>query len=501
MADQEQHGFGSSMDEIAGGISKKEGGGKAIKFAAVGVLGAVCLGGVLFLLSLDKEPETETPLQASQTTAFPEDRVEYVAPTLPTRPEPTVIVDDSAARAQAERVKTLEEQNAAMLAQLEALQTRLEQGATQPIDEVTRGDFELASLGDLEANTSEEETNALNVLTDTMRTELAQIKTAAEESSRAAQTRIEEMQLAAQRAQEQRELDQDMWENQRQAMELELATLRANAQNGNGNTGPTLEELQRQEELERQAAAQERLAQLREEERAFQQARIDSDMVMGGSGSSAGEEAAQRALSERQAFVAGAGGNVQVSKATHIARPDITVIQGSIIQAALETAIDSSLPGVIRAVVSEDVHSLDGSNILIPRGSKVFGEYQSDLSVGDSRILVAWTRIVTPSNRSVVISSFGGDDLGRSGTTGHVNRRFGERFGSAAMVSLIGATPALAASTQENELAAGVAESVGEDLATATTSTIADLINIQPTIHVAQGSRITILLDRDLQMP
>jgi type IV secretion system protein VirB10 len=183
-----------------------------------------------------------------------------------------------------------------------------------------------------------------------------------------------------------------------------------------------------------------------------------------------------------------------------IANPSNTVIQGTMIQAVTETALDSSLPGAIRAIISEDVFAFDGSRVLIPRGSRLIGRYRSGLDIAQKRVTIAWDRIVMPDNQTVSISAFGGDELGRSGATGVVDKRFGERFGSAALVSLITALPRAAASQVENETTSDVLENVGDDLANATGNAINEYLTIGPVIYVDQGSRVTVMVDRDLEI-
>lgn len=190
----------------------------------------------------------------------------------------------------------------------------------------------------------------------------------------------------------------------------------------------------------------------------------------------------------------------EVTRAEVIANPSHTVPQGTMIQAVTETALDRSLPGAIRAIVSEDVHAFDGSRVLIPRGSRLIGRYRSGVALAQSRVMVAWDRIILPDNQSVQISAYGGDELGRSGTTGFVDTRFAERFGSAALISLIGALPAAAAGQIEDEAAADVASDVGSDLRDSTQSVMQDYLAIKPVIHVDQGTRITVMVDRDLEI-
>lgn len=126
--------------------------------------------------------------------------------------------------------------------------------------------------------------------------------------------------------------------------------------------------------------------------------------------------------------------------------------------------MDSTLSGVIRAVVSEDVHSFDGTRVLISRGGQLIGRYRSEVSLAQSRVMVGWDRIILPDDQITRISAFGGGELGRSGVTGAVDTRFGTRLGSAALISLIGAVPTAAAARIDDDTTSDAASDVATDL-------------------------------------
>lgn len=126
--------------------------------------------------------------------------------------------------------------------------------------------------------------------------------------------------------------------------------------------------------------------------------------------------------------------------------------------------------------------------------------YLKSLDVGQGRILVGWTRIVTPDGQSVQMEAFGGDAQGRSGITGKVNSRFGMRFGSAALISLLGAAPAIAAAKVSDATTSDTAQNVANDLSGATSTAIDAYINLPPIISVAPGAAITVMVDRDLEI-
>ncbi|MHA7852883.1 TraB/TrbI/VirB10 family type IV secretion system protein, partial [Roseovarius sp.] len=179
-------------------------------------------------------------------------------------------------------------------------------------------------------------------------------------------------------AEAQRALERQLTERDRELdqlrMDLELARL---APPEPTSLGPSEEEL-RLAELERRRAAE---AEARAE-------RIASPMIaFSGMGAGADRENTLEAarLNADEAFVRSGAQPAQVTRAEVIANPSNTVVQGTMIQAVTETALDSTLPGAIRAIVSEDVHSFDGTRILIPRGARLIGRYRSDVALAQSR--------------------------------------------------------------------------------------------------------------------
>jgi hypothetical protein len=115
-----------------------------------------------------------------------------------------------------------------------------------------------------------------------------------------------------------------------------------------------------------------------------------------------------------------------------LASTDQVVPQGTIILAVLETAIDSDLPGLVRAVVSRDVRGFDGSKVLIPRGSRLVGQYSSGIALNQSRAFVIWTRVLRSDGVSVQLVSAATAET----TTGAQQIATGIRKWAAAMLAL-----------------------------------------------------------------
>ena len=262
-----------------------------------------------------------------------------------------------------------------------------------------------------------------------------------------------------------------------------------------------LEERQRQEDEQRQREA-ERVAQELLTAQIVSPSVVYADGPRAASAGTTNPTATTGAdgptLSENEQYLRQGARPLDVQEASQLAFPERTLSQGSVIQAALQTAINSDLPGSVVAVVSEPVPAFSGDQILIPRGSRLFGQYRSGIELNQKRILILWTRVLTPDGTSIEIASVGGDQLGRSGLTGIVDTKFAERFGGAALISLIGAAPAVAANSADNETASEVLQGVSEDLEDAVGSVIAEQVSISPTIYIDQGASVTVLVDRDV---
>jgi len=419
---------------------KKRGGARPSPLTAIlGVAGTVAVGGLAWA-ALQPVPEAPLPTAAPEEFQTAESRFGDLAP-MPVAdpaPPPAEIGPSAPELALMENLATLR-------AELEELRARPAEASDSGAEQ---------AIADLTA-------------------QIAALQTASTEAQRALERQLTERD---------RELDQ-------LRMDLEVARLTPPAPT---DLGPNEEELQLAE-LERRRIAE---AEARAE-------RIASPMIaFSGMGAGADRENSFEAarLNEDEAFVRAGARPAPVARAEAIVNPGNTLVQGTMIQAVTETALDSTLPGAIRAIVSEDVHSFDGTRVLIPRGARLVGRYRSDVALAQSRAMVAWDRIILPDNQTVEISAFGGDELGRTGTTGFVDTRFTQRFGSAALISLIGALPAAAAGQIEDEAAADMASDVGTDLRDSTQSVMQDYLAIRPVIHVDQGTRITVMVDRDLEI-
>lgn len=205
---------------------------------------------------------------------------------------------------------------------------------------------------------------------------------------------------------------------------------------------------------------------------------------------------AARDLNSNERFAERAGNReTEVAHAQRLPNQESLVVQGTMIAGVMETALNSDLPGFARAIVTRDVLSFDGSQVLIPAGSRVIGEYNSGVAQGASRIFIVWNRLIRPDGVAVALGSPAVDDLGRGGLGGHVNRHFLQRFGGAILLSVLGGgTNLLAQSLNRNSTVIVSSNSEASSLG----STVARPNDIAPTISTPQGAAVQIFVARDL---
>lgn len=171
--------------------------------------------------------------------------------------------------------------------------------------------------------------------------------------------------------------------------------------------------------------------------------------------------------------------------------------KGAFIDCTLETAIDSTLPGVTTCITATDTYSTDGSVVLLERGTKLVGETRGQVGQGAARIFVLWTEARTPTGVVVPLASPGTDELGRSGLPAHVDRHFWDRFGAAILLSIVnGAVQAgIQAASHNNGSSVIVNPSATTDVMT---EVLHSTVAIPPTLTKQQGDRIQVLVARDV---
>lgn len=205
-----------------------------------------------------------------------------------------------------------------------------------------------------------------------------------------------------------------------------------------------------------------------------------------------GEQAANGPRPQSGASGPGFGGTAR-ARAGAFANQGTTITQGTLIPAVLESALDSTRPGFARAIVSRDVRGFDGTRVLIPRGSRLIGEYGSDNESGQKRALITWTRLIRPDGATVAIDSPVADTMGRTGVRARVNSHFFERFGGAILQSVLDIGTNVAARAIDSPTVIALPGSFS-----GAPSQRVQPQQITPTLSVRRGTSVSVFVTRDL---
>ena len=197
--------------------------------------------------------------------------------------------------------------------------------------------------------------------------------------------------------------------------------------------------------------------------------------------------------------------NAETDKRTvsegRLARPasHYIVQAGSVIPAALITGIRSDLPGEITAQVTENVYdSPSGKFLLIPQGARLIGQYDSQISFGQSRVLLMWTRIIMPNGASIVLEHQpGADSAGYAGLEDDVDYHWGNLAKAAAISTLLGIASELVLNSNNSivqALRTGAENTVNQTGQTL----VSRQLNVQPTLTIRPGFPVRVVVNRDL---
>ncbi len=222
---------------------------------------------------------------------------------------------------------------------------------------------------------------------------------------------------------------------------------------------------------------------------------------------------------------------VEVAKAEQNKRIDALVPQGTMIRGVLETAVQTDLPGMVRAVTTEDVWSFDGRRILIPSGSRMIGEYNAGVEQNQRRAFIVWNRLMRADGVSLNLGSIGTDELGVSGSAGDVNNHYLAKYGSAILLSTLSAGAQILSTSQGSQsyntgpitstiqdpttgkvtstttypdsniggdLAAKGAAVAAQSFSQVAQEMLKNSLNVKPTISINQGTPVAIFVRRDL---
>lgn len=215
------------------------------------------------------------------------------------------------------------------------------------------------------------------------------------------------------------------------------------------------------------------------------------------------EGAEQNRQGAKQSFVKqDTDTNIYGSGTLQTPRSPYQIMAGTVIPAALITGINSDLPGQIIATVTENIYdSVTGQYLLVPQGSRLLGQYDSQVAYGQSRVLLVWTRLLLLDGSSLVLDRLPGvDGAGQAGLQDQVNWHWGRIFEGAALSTMIGVGAELAAPEQTggNTVVAAGRESIQSTITEVGQQITRRNLNIQPTITVRAGFPVRVIVNKDL---
>jgi type IV secretory pathway VirB10-like protein len=211
----------------------------------------------------------------------------------------------------------------------------------------------------------------------------------------------------------------------------------------------------------------------------------------------------------KEAFIAraGAAGPTYAPSLPQAALSPYEVKAGTVIPAALITGLNSDLPGLVTAQVTEPVFDhRTGRRVLIPQGARLIGKYDSQVGYGQDRVLLVWTRLIWPSGRSVDLAGMtGADATGTAGLTDKVDTHLpvlARAIGLSTLISIGGAAA-------QNSIARGSENLVLQDgaggIAAQASQTGQRLVerDLQraPTLRIRPGFPVRVMVDKDLILP
>jgi type IV secretion system protein VirB10 len=222
---------------------------------------------------------------------------------------------------------------------------------------------------------------------------------------------------------------------------------------------------------------------------------------MGGAGAQSGNQGFLDAQQNKD-------GNGYLQAAVQPRASNHELFAGSVIPAVLQTGIDSDLPGTITGMVRQTVYdSLNPSVVLIPQGTKVIGEYSSDVAYGQSRVLVAWNRLIFPNGAMIDLKGMSGTDgIGQAGLHDQTDNHYARIFGSAILMSLLGVGAQLSQPQTGNALTTPSASqqaagALSQQIDTVGTNLLNKNLNIQPTLNIRPGYTFNVLVNRTMILP
>ena len=177
-----------------------------------------------------------------------------------------------------------------------------------------------------------------------------------------------------------------------------------------------------------------------------------------------------------------------------------TLSAGTIIPASLITGLNSDLPGMVIAQVTENVRdSATGRTTLVPQGARLIGRYDNVVAYGQRRALLVWTRLIFPDGSSIGLDHMPAADVsGYTGVRDGVDSHSWQLLKGIALSTLLGVGTQLSLGSSESDLVRAIRESTQQNAANAGNQITARNLDIQPTITVRPGWPVLAIVNKDL---
>ncbi|HFB4280959.1 TPA: TrbI/VirB10 family protein, partial [Neisseria gonorrhoeae] len=198
---------------------------------------------------------------------------------------------------------------------------------------------------------------------------------------------------------------------------------------------------------------------------------------------------------------------------SQVERPNAYMIRsGAVIPATLISGINSDLPGMVQAQISQNVYdTATGRHLLLPQGSRLVGTYSSGINLGQRRLFIAWNRIIFPDGKALDIGDMpGASGAGYAGFSDRINNHYGRLWGNALMLSLVGASITYGVDKNSNNnnngnnngnnstVRGALSESLGQTFGQAVSQSIQKNMNVSPTLEIRPGYRFNVILTKDI---